>query len=86
MSPKIDIVYEVEIVPLQVDGDALPISLATDLQMGLHKRSGVSDEINARTNPPGHFSAMMRSLGWLRYQDIINIKVCTPITGQVQNN
>ena len=79
MSPKIDIVYEVEIVPLQVDGDALPISLAADLQMGLHNRIGILDGINASTKHLGHISAMIRSLDRLRYRPDLDVKPCTPV-------
>jgi MoaA/NifB/PqqE/SkfB family radical SAM enzyme len=41
---------------------------------------GSTDEINARTKHPGHFSAVMRSLDWLRLHPNIDVKVCTPVT------
>jgi pyruvate-formate lyase-activating enzyme len=41
---------------------------------------GSTEEINARTKHPGHFSAVMRSLDWLRLYPNIDLKVCTPVT------
>jgi MoaA/NifB/PqqE/SkfB family radical SAM enzyme len=41
---------------------------------------GSTEKINARTKHPGHFSAVMRSLGWLRSYPTIDVKVCTPVT------
>jgi MoaA/NifB/PqqE/SkfB family radical SAM enzyme len=41
---------------------------------------GSTEEINARTKHPGHFSAVMRSLDWLRLYPNIDVKVCTPVT------
>jgi hypothetical protein len=62
MPPRIDIVYELDIVPLQVDGVALPITLAAQLQPKVIKPIGVSDLIKAGRKHPGHFPAVMRSL------------------------
>ena len=39
-----------------------------------------TEEVNARTKHPGHFSAVMRSLEWLRSYSHIDVKVCTPVT------
>lgn len=41
---------------------------------------GSSEEINARTKHAGHFSAIMRALGWLRDYPAMDVKVCTPVT------
>ncbi|MEJ2711542.1 MAG: radical SAM protein, partial [Anaerolineales bacterium] len=41
---------------------------------------GSSEEINSRTKHPGHFSAIMQSLAWLRSFPGVDVKVCTPVT------
>jgi len=41
---------------------------------------GSTEEINSRTKHPGHFSAIMRALDWLRGHPAIDVKVCTPVT------
>jgi len=41
---------------------------------------GSTEEINARTKHPGHYSKVMRSLDWLRSHPNIDVKVCTPVT------
>lgn len=41
---------------------------------------GSTEEINSRTKHPGHFAAIMRTLGWLRSYPTIDVKVCTPVT------
>jgi MoaA/NifB/PqqE/SkfB family radical SAM enzyme len=41
---------------------------------------GSSEEINSKTKHPGHFSAIMQSLAWLRSFPGIDVKVCTPVT------
>jgi len=41
---------------------------------------GSTEEINSKTKHPGHFSAVMRSLEWLRSYPNIDVKVCTPVT------
>jgi MoaA/NifB/PqqE/SkfB family radical SAM enzyme len=41
---------------------------------------GSIEEINSKTKHPGHFSAIMRSLEWLRSYPGIDVKVCTPVT------
>jgi len=41
---------------------------------------GSTDEINSRTKHPGHYSAVLRSLGYLRLHPKIDVKVCTPVT------
>lgn len=41
---------------------------------------GASEMVNARTKHLGHFSAVMRSLDWLRDHPGIDVKVCTPVT------
>ena len=41
---------------------------------------GSTEEINSKTKHPGHFSAVMRSLDWLRAYAAIDVKVCTPVT------
>lgn len=41
---------------------------------------GSTEMINARTKHLGHYSAVMRSLDWLRDFPSIDVKVCTPVT------
>jgi MoaA/NifB/PqqE/SkfB family radical SAM enzyme len=41
---------------------------------------GSTEPINSRTKHPGHFSAVMRSLVWLRSYPAIDVKICTPVT------
>jgi MoaA/NifB/PqqE/SkfB family radical SAM enzyme len=41
---------------------------------------GATEEVNARTKKPGHYSAIVRALGWLRDQPGIAVKLCTPVT------
>lgn len=41
---------------------------------------GSTEEVNGRTKQPGHFTAVMRALAWLRDQPGIDVKVCTPVT------
>ena len=55
-------------------------SLAPYLDLISLPLDGSTEEINSRTKHPGHFSAIMQSLGWLRSHPIIDVKVCTPVT------
>jgi MoaA/NifB/PqqE/SkfB family radical SAM enzyme len=41
---------------------------------------GSSEQINSQTKHPGHFSAIIRSLNWLRSYPGIDVKICTPVT------
>lgn len=41
---------------------------------------GSSEQINSKTKHPGHYSAVTRSLNWLRSHPSIDVKVCTPVT------
>jgi MoaA/NifB/PqqE/SkfB family radical SAM enzyme len=41
---------------------------------------GSTEEINSKTKHPRHYSAIMRSLDWLRSYPEIDVKVCTPVT------
>ncbi|MEJ2600336.1 MAG: radical SAM protein [Anaerolineales bacterium] len=41
---------------------------------------GSTETINSKTKHPGHFSAIMQSLDWLRAYPGIDVKVCTPVT------
>jgi len=41
---------------------------------------GATEEINSKTKHRGHYSAVIRSLGWLRVHPNIDVKVCTPVT------
>jgi len=41
---------------------------------------GSTEIINSKTKHSGHFSAVMRSLAWLRSHPGIDVKVCTPVT------
>lgn len=41
---------------------------------------GSTEEVSSKTKHPGHFSAVVRSLEWLRSYPAIDVKVCTPVT------
>jgi MoaA/NifB/PqqE/SkfB family radical SAM enzyme len=41
---------------------------------------GPSEQANASTKKEGHFTAVMRSLAWLRGHPDIDVKLCTPVT------
>jgi len=41
---------------------------------------GSTEEVNSNTKHRGHYSAVMRSLEWLRIYPNIDVKVCTPVT------
>jgi MoaA/NifB/PqqE/SkfB family radical SAM enzyme len=41
---------------------------------------GSAEQINSQTKHPGHYSAVIRSLNWLRSYPEIDVKVCTPVT------
>ncbi len=41
---------------------------------------GSKEEINSLTKHPGHFSAVMEALAYLRGYPNIDVKVCTPVT------
>ena len=41
---------------------------------------GSTEEVNSKTKHRGHYSAVMRSLNWLRVHPNIDVKVCTPVT------
>ena len=41
---------------------------------------GSTEEINSRTKHPGHYSAIMNALDWLRENPTIDVKVCSPVT------
>jgi len=41
---------------------------------------GSTEEINSRTKHPGHYSAIMNALDWLREHPTIDVKVCSPVT------
>jgi len=41
---------------------------------------GSTDAINSKTKHRGHYSAVMRSLNWLRSHPNIDVKMCTPVT------
>jgi pyruvate-formate lyase-activating enzyme len=41
---------------------------------------GSTEQINSRTKHPGHFSAVIRTLEWLRFHPEIDVKICTPVT------
>lgn len=41
---------------------------------------GSKEDINSKTKHPGHFSAVMRSLDWLRSYPATDVKICTPVT------
>lgn len=69
---------------LSTTGDRLTPALLSQVSPSLDLISlpldGSSEEINSRTKHPGHYSAIMRSLGWLRDHPAIDVKVCTPVT------
>jgi len=41
---------------------------------------GSSEQINSKTKHPGHFSAILQSLEWLRSYPDVDVKICTPVT------
>ena len=41
---------------------------------------GSTEEVNSKTKHRGHYSAIMRSLNWLRSYPGMDVKVCTPVT------
>jgi pyruvate-formate lyase-activating enzyme len=55
-------------------------SLSANLDLISLPLDGSIEEINTRTKHPGHYSAVMRSLDWLRFFPNIDVKVCTPVT------
>ena len=69
---------------LSTTGDRLTPEILASLSPYLDLISlpldGSTEAINARTKHPGHFSAVMRSLEWLRSYPNIDVKVCTPVT------
>lgn len=54
--------------------------LAPNLDLISLPLDGSTEEINAKTKHRGHYSAVMRSLEWLRSYPGIDVKVCTPVT------
>jgi len=55
-------------------------SLSQHLDLISLPLDGSTEEINSWTKHLGHFSAVMRSLEWLRSHPDIDVKVCTPVT------
>lgn len=54
--------------------------VCTNLDLISLPLDGSTEQINSRTKHRGHFSAIMRSLDWLRSYPNIDVKVCTPVT------
>jgi len=71
-------------VALSTTGDRLTPSLLAkigpDLDLISLPLDGSTEELNARTKKPGHFSAIMQTLDWLRGHPEIAVKLCTPVT------
>lgn len=69
---------------LSTTGDFVTPKILKDIAPALDLISlpldGSTEMINAKTKHPGHFSAVMRSLDWLREHPGIDVKVCTPVT------
>lgn len=69
---------------LSTTGDFVTLDIIESLSPYLDLISlpldGSTDEINARTKHPGHYTVVMRSLEWLRLYPNIDVKVCTPVT------
>jgi len=69
---------------LSTTGDRITPEILKDLAPFLDLISlpldGSTEEVNSRTKHPRHFSAVMRSLDWLRSYPGIDVKVCTPVT------
>ena len=70
---------------LSTTGDLLtPEEILKDLSPYLDLISlpldGSTETKNSKTKHPGHYSAVMRSLDWLRAYPGIDVKVCTPVT------
>jgi MoaA/NifB/PqqE/SkfB family radical SAM enzyme len=71
-------------VALSTTGDQLTESFlrefGPDIDLISLPLDGPTEDVNARTKRPGHFSAIVRALGWLREQPGIAVKLCTPVT------
>lgn len=69
---------------LSTTGDLLTPEILKDLSPYLDLISlpldGSTETKNSKTKHPGHYSAVMRSLDWLRAYPGIDVKVCTPVT------
>ncbi|MGE5221311.1 MAG: radical SAM protein [Omnitrophica WOR_2 bacterium] len=69
---------------LSTTGDLLTPEILKELSPYLDLISlpldGSTEERNAKTKHPGHYTAIMRSLEWLRLYPAIDVKVCTPVT------
>jgi MoaA/NifB/PqqE/SkfB family radical SAM enzyme len=63
-----------ELTPAFLDG----IAPCTDLVS--RPLDGPSEAVNESTKKTGHFTAVMRSLAWLRNHPAVDVKVCTPVT------
>lgn len=75
---------------LSTTGDLVTPEILKDLSKVLDLISipldGSTEEINSKTKHRGHFSAIMRTLEWLRSYPNIDVKVCTPVTRRNLNN
>lgn len=69
---------------LSTTGDLVTPALLEDLSPYLDLISlpldGSCEQINSRTKHPGHYSAILQALEWLRSYPGIDVKVCTPVT------
>jgi MoaA/NifB/PqqE/SkfB family radical SAM enzyme len=69
---------------LSTTGDRLTPGILSKISPSLDLISlpldGPSEEVNARTKHPGHFSTIMHVLDWLHDYPAIDVKVCTPVT------
>jgi MoaA/NifB/PqqE/SkfB family radical SAM enzyme len=69
---------------LSTTGDRLTPGILTKISPFLDLISlpldGSTEEVNARTKHPGHFSTIMQVLDWLHDYPAIDVKVCTPVT------
>lgn len=55
-------------------------ALAPSLDLISLPLDGSSEAVSSRTKHPGHFTAILRALDWLRAYPAVDVKVCTPVT------
>jgi MoaA/NifB/PqqE/SkfB family radical SAM enzyme len=71
-------------VALSTTGDELSLAFlrgsAPAIDLISLPLDGASEEVSSRTKKPGHFTAILRALEWLRGFPAIDVKLCTPVT------
>jgi len=71
-------------VALSTTGDELSLAFlrgsAPAIDLISLPLDGASEEVSSRTKKPGHFTAILKALEWLREFPAIDVKLCTPVT------